>query len=198
MPLEKLSRLSAKALEKILQADPDCAALTTDLQGTLKLTFTEWAVSVVFVPEIDGVPHLKIFGFSDYEGIPTVSVTGRVADFLGLLARESASVVKSQVTIEGDVRVLAKYQAFFKRWKIDFGHVLSSVLGEGPARFLYGPLKKGADFLRYQRQERMQDLKEVFYEEKKLLVPQAELEEFYSDLKALQLRVDRLIAKVNS
>jgi ubiquinone biosynthesis protein UbiJ len=198
----KLSRLFAKTLEKIIQADPDCGVLISDLQkGSLQLDLTEWGISVAFIPEMQEhsecqrlkilpVPHPDLESFS-----PSVRIAGRLPDFLGLMRSESSSLIKSHIAIQGDVRVLAKYQSFFKRWNIDFGHVLASCVGEGAARALYQPLKKVSESLKYQQGERLQDLKEILYEEKKLLVPQKEIERFYDDLKQLQMRVDRLAAK---
>ncbi len=182
----------ARAMKKMLQADPDCRLLSADLSGTLGLNLTEWAVSVVFVPEPSG---LNVLDAREYTEPPDVSVSGRVSDFIGLFARESSSMVKTQVKIEGDIRLLAKYQQFFKRWKFDLGHVIAQVLGEEAARFCYAPLKKMSDFLKNQKQERFQDLKEIVYEEKRWLVPKDELEDFYAELKMLQLRVDRLVAR---
>jgi ubiquinone biosynthesis protein UbiJ len=189
----KLSRLFAKALESLIKADPDYLILISGLQGgSLKLDLTEWAISVIFLPENQALKILPMPN-PDLEKFPaSVSISGRLPDFLGLMRAESSSLIKSHVSIQGDVRVLARYQSFFQRWNIDLGHVLASCLGEGPARALFPPLKKASEFLKYQHAERMQDLKEVLYEEKKLLVPQAELENFYDDLKQLQMRVDRL------
>jgi ubiquinone biosynthesis protein UbiJ len=185
----RLSGLFAGAIKKILQADPDYRQSISELSGSLRLTLPEWGVSIIFLPEES---DLKILPFSEEMALPTVSLSGRIADFMGLFSRESSSIVKSHVEIQGNVRVLSQYQAFFKRWKIDFGHVLASTLGEGPARLLYSPLKKLGEFIRTQQEERQQDLKEILHEEYRLLVPKSELEEFYAEIKALQLRVDRL------
>jgi ubiquinone biosynthesis protein UbiJ len=184
-----LSRLVARAIEKILLADPDYRHSVPTLLGSLRLTLPEWGVSVIFLPEDS---ELKILPFSKEMPAPTVSLSGRMADFIGLFSRESSSVVRSHVEIQGNVRVLSQYQSFFKQWKVDLGHVLASTLGEGPARVLFNPLKKLSEFLQHQREERQQDVKETLHEEYRLLVPKTELEEFYADIKTLQLRVDRL------
>jgi ubiquinone biosynthesis protein UbiJ len=196
---DKFSGLMAKALQKIIKADPDYLYLVSDLQGgSLKLVLTEWDISLVFLPGEDELDILSVYDFEKAYCLTEsadVSILGRLPDFLGLMRSESSSLIKSHVQIQGDVRVLARYQSFFQRWKVDFGHVLARLLGENAARALYPPAKKMAEFLKYQREERLQDLKEVIFEEKQLFVPKAELEEFYDDLKQLQMRVDRLTAR---
>jgi ubiquinone biosynthesis protein UbiJ len=200
----KFSPVLAQMFQKIIQADPDYLTLGTDLQGAIfQLTLTEWEISLVFSPDREN-GKIKILSAAEFFEMasqreelvsPDVAIMGRLPDFLALIRTASSSLVKSHIQIQGDVRVLARYQTFFQRWNIDWGYVLASTLGEGPARVLYSPLKKLSEFLQYQHTERIQDLKEVLYEEKRLLVPQAELESFYSDLKQLQMRVDRLIEK---
>jgi ubiquinone biosynthesis protein UbiJ len=207
---KSFSGLVARALQKIIQADPDYLHLSSDLQGaSFQIILTEWELSIVFSPDRES-GEIKVLSAQEFEQLletppsanhpavvgPDVTIIGRLPAFLGLLRADSSSMVKSNVQIQGDVRVLARYQTFFQRWNIDWGHVLASALGEGPARILYSPLKKISEFLKYQHTERIQDLKEVLYEEKKLLVSQAELEVFYSELKQLQMQFDRLTAKL--
>jgi len=182
-----LSQALARSLEKILQADPDVLLLAEPLQGAkLGLVFPEWGLELTFIPSQEKFSILPLLE------TPDILITGKIVDFLTLMRDSSATPAKTGILIQGNIRLLPSYQTFFKRWNFDLGHVISKTLGQAAALRLSTPLEK--IFQKFQScfHELKLDLKESVQEEQRLLVPHAELEDFYQELRMLQLRVDRL------
>lgn len=127
----------------------------------------------------------------------TASFTGSPVDLLGMLGKDSASALREgRVKVEGDMELARQLQAALSASSIDWEYQLSRLIGDVPAhgagefgRQLAGTLRQGSDSL-------LRDIDEYLHQERRSLPAVQEVEDFYADIDALRLRVDRLAARL--
>ncbi|NCX94018.1 MAG: sterol-binding protein, partial [Gammaproteobacteria bacterium] len=90
---------------------------------------------------------------------------------------------------------LSAYQSLFQRLDLNWQSVFARYVGPDLGGLCSSLLKACSQFTRRQTQITAKNLTEVLQEEKRLLVPREELEDFFKDIKTLQMDVDRMEAR---
>jgi len=143
-------------------------------------------------------PGLNLMGY--WEGDVTTAVSGTAADFTELAGSDdpAATLINGNLSLQGDSAPLIRLQQIVAElnldWEAPLVNVLGDVAGHQLAEMLRGIFswsKRAADSLTRQ-------LEEFIHEEARLTPPALELEDFYRDVQALGIEVDRLESKTRS
>ncbi len=181
-------------INKALELDPGSRARLAEMQGvTLKIECTTPAFHAYVQPDEHGI-HLK----SWYDGVPDSGISGTLSELTRLAqAQDKASaLVNGGFQIHGDSAPLVQLQEILAQLDIDWeqpiARVLGDVAGHQVGKFIRGSLAWG----KHASGSLQRNVEEFIHEEARLLPPRLELENFYADVSALNLRVDRLAARV--
>lgn len=183
-----------QALKRALALDPRSAGQLAPLTGNVfHICCTAPELDLFLLIETGGV---RLMGF--WDGEVTTAVTGTARDFADLATTSdaAAALINGNLSLRGDSAPLIQLQNALAGLDLDweaplvqtFGDVVGHHLAEG-LRGLFGwGQHAGRSFLR--------QLQEFIQEEARLAPPRQEVEDFFSDLEQLNLRVDRLQARL--
>lgn len=181
-------------INKALELDPGSSARLAEMQDvTLKIECTAPAFCAYVQPGAQGL-RLK----SWYDSKPDSGISGTLSELTRLLqAQDKASaLVNGAFQISGDSAPLLQLQEILAQLDIDWeqpiARVLGNVAGHQVGKFVRGSLAWG----RHASASLQRNIEEFIHEEARLLPPRLELENFYADVSSLNLRVDRLAARV--
>ena len=186
-------------LNKLLAQDPAAAAKLQELcppdsQPVVSLICTttpHWQLHVL----LDG-PRLQLR--SVYEGPVTASVSASASAFIRLVTAENTrtALFSQDVALAGDTHLVQALFETLRGLDFDWEYYMESVTGS----VLTQQMSKAVDSMRQWSGEftnSMRDnLQEYLHEESGLLPQRSELEEFYSGVDELRLRLDRLEARL--
>lgn len=127
----------------------------------------------------------------------SVRFSGSSLDLLSMLGKDSVSALRDgRVKVEGDMELAQQLQTAMSASSIDWEYQLSRLIGDVPAHGA-GEFGRGmADTLRQGSDSLMQDIDDYLHQERRSLPAVQEVEDFYSDIDVLRLRVDRLTARL--
>lgn len=127
----------------------------------------------------------------------SASFTGTPLDLLGMLGKDSASALRDgRVKVEGDMELARQLQAALSASSIDWEYQLSRLIGDVPAHGVGELGRRTAETLRQGSDSLFQDIDEYLHQERRSLPAVQEVEDFYADIDALRLHVDRLTARL--
>jgi len=133
-----------------------------------------------------------------YEGPVTTRVRGRLTDFseLALAEDPGATLINGEVAVEGDTAPLLQLQKILGAMDIDWEAPLVDALGDVAGHQAAGMIRGTFNWGRTASAGFTRQLSEYIQEEARLTPPRLEVEDFFSDLQSLQMRVERLAARV--
>jgi ubiquinone biosynthesis protein UbiJ len=114
-----------------------------------------------------------------------------------LPASKARSLFNGHIQISGDIELGQHVKQLLDSIDIDWEGYLGQFTGEIVAHQIGRIVKKSTDFTTQLRVSIKEQLSEYVHEECRLFPPQEEVEDFYNDLDALSLRVERLEAHLN-
>lgn len=140
-------------------------------------------------------PHIRLTQV--WADPASVRFSGSALDLLGMLGKDSAGVLRDgRVKVEGDMELARQLQAALSASSIDWEYQLSRLIGDVPAHSAGEFSSRVADTFRQGRDSLVQDIDEFLHQERRSLPAVQEVEDFYADIDALRLRVDRLTARL--
>ncbi|MCB1675257.1 MAG: SCP2 sterol-binding domain-containing protein [Halioglobus sp.] len=147
------------------------------------------AVDVYLQPTAQGV---RLMGH--YDGPVTTSVRGAAADFTELATSRdpAATLINGRLQLDGDSTALIELQKTLAGLDIDWEAPLVDTLGDVAGHQLAQMLRGALGWGRQAGQSLSRQVEEFIHEEARLTPPRLELEDFYRDVQALELRVERL------
>jgi ubiquinone biosynthesis protein UbiJ len=183
------------------------AALETALNHTLALspginTELQRLQDCVFAlhctaPTLDVYLHtggegIRLSGIHD--GPITTSVTGEAADFTELVTSTdpTATLINGGLALEGDSAPLIELQKILANLDMDWEAPMVDALGDVAGHQVAQMLRHAFAWGKQASISLTRQLDEFIHEEARLTPPTLELEDFYSDVQDLVLRVDRL------
>jgi ubiquinone biosynthesis protein UbiJ len=183
-----------QGLNRALQLDPSSAAQLAQLSGKVfKMHCTSPELEFYLFPDAGGI---KLMGY--WDGEITTGITGQAADFANLASADdpAAALINGNLELSGDSGPLLELQSILSNldmdWEAPLVNSLGDVVGHQLAQGLRGLFGWGqqasSSFIR--------QLDEFIHEEARLAPPRQEVEDFYQDLEQLNLRVDRLEARM--
>jgi len=144
----------------------------------------------VFIQPLQG--ELRLLGM--YEGEVTTRVRGSASDFTALAtsADPASSLINGALELEGESAPLIELQHIISRLDLDWEAPLVNTLGDIAGHQLAQLLRSGFSWGQQAGINLGRQLDEFIHEEARLSPPRLELEDFYTDVQDLALRVDRL------
>jgi ubiquinone biosynthesis accessory factor UbiJ len=135
---------------------------------------------------------IRLMGF--YDGPVTTSVRGSASDFAELATAKdpTAALINGALELSGDSAPLIELQKIITQLEVDWEAPLVNVLGDVAGHQLAQMLRGAYRWSRQASSGLERQLEEFIHEEARLSPPRLELEDFYSDVQQLGLRVERL------
>lgn len=133
-----------------------------------------------------------------YEGEVTTSVRGEAADFTELATSKdpTATLINGRLELQGDSAPLIELQQILANLDPDWEAPLVATLGDVAGHQLAQMLRGAFSWGRQAGSSLGRQLDEYIHEEARLSPPRLELEDFYQDVRDLDLRVERLESRV--
>ena len=148
-------------------------------------------------PQLDaylqpGSGSIRLMGV--YDGPVTTSVRGSASDFAELATAKdpTATLINGALELSGDSAPLIELQKILSQLEVDWEAPLVNALGDVAGHQLAQMLRGAYSWGRQASTGLERQLEEFIHEEARLSPPRLELEDFYSDVQQLGLRVERL------
>lgn len=182
-------------INKALELDPVTRQRLAEMNGkVLKIHCQSPEISVYCLLSKDG---LKLQSWYEEDRVHS-SISGRFSDYIQLFQAEdkAAALINGELSIYGDSGDFIALQSALAQLDVDWEKPLADLLGDVGGHQL-GRFLRGAFAWGQQLNNNFQtQVEEFVHNEARLLPPREELEDFYSDVSALTLRVDRLQARI--
>lgn len=194
-----LKKYSLKALQKAINK-----ALHLDTQTAVKLQKLDQKILEVIVGPLD-VNFFIQFNqgemrlLDQYEGaVDTVIHSSPIGLIrLSLLpASKARSLFNDTIRITGDVELGQKVKQLFDELDIDWEGHLAHFTGDVVAFQIGSLVRKGVEFKKYFSQSMRSNMSEYLQDELRFLPAKNEVLDFFDDIDALSLRVERLQAHI--
>ena len=183
------------ALNRALELAPGSQETLAELgEGVFALHCTAPALDVYLQPGAEGIRLMGV-----YDGPITTSVRGAASDFteLATAADPAATLINGHLELSGDSAPLIELQKILVGLDIDWEAPLVSTLGDVAGHQLAQALRSAYGWGRQASTGLHRQLEEFIHEEARLTPPRLELEDFYRDVQALELRVERLQSRTD-
>jgi ubiquinone biosynthesis accessory factor UbiJ len=182
------------ALNQVLNLDTASKPRLAKLEGrTLAIQVQQPTLSL-FIKIYGGKLHLS----SMHEGEASTTIVGSASSLLALLLKreELTSLQGKGVELRGDIGFAQALQKLLLDLDIDWEFHLSRFIGDIPTQALHDGLAKTQQYVSRTTQRVSEDVQNFLKEESGLLPSSVELENFYAQVQALVMRVDRSEARV--
>jgi ubiquinone biosynthesis protein UbiJ len=179
------------ALERAMALAPETALRLQRLANTLlAIDMTEPSLTVYV--QIDAQGAIRLLGYS--EDKPAVRVRGSLPSFVQLATAEdpAAMLINSDIEVIGNTAPLLELQAAVAGMEVDWEAPLVDALGDVAGHQLAGLLRQLFGWGGQAAKSLRRQLSEFILEEGRLSPPALELQDFYQQVHALNLRVDRI------
>jgi len=183
-----------QALNRALQLDPRSGEQLATLSGKVfQLRCSNPVLELFLFPDATGI---KLMGY--WDGEITTGISGRAADFadLATAADPTAALINGNLELSGDSAPLIELQSILAGLDMDWEAPLVSNLGDVVGHQLAQGLRGLFGWGQQASASVIRQLDEFIHEEARLAPPRQEVEDFYQDLEQLNLRVDRLQARL--
>lgn len=144
-----------------------------------------------------GTQGLRLTGV--HLGPVTTSIKGKAADFteLATASDPTATLINGGLELEGDSAPLLELQRILAALDMDWEAPLVNTLGDVAGHQLAQLLRHAFAWGKQASLSITRQLDEFIHEEARLSPPRLEVEDFYTDLRELGLRVDRLQSRTD-
>lgn len=178
------------ALNRALELAPAASAALTALEDDVfALHCSAPAVDIYLQPQGNNV---RLMGM--YDGPITTSIRGEASDFASLATASdpAAALINGNLELHGDSAPLIELQRVLSQLDVDWEAPLVGALGDVAGHQLAEMLRNAFAWGKQASASFGRQLEEFIHEEARLSPPRLELEDFYRDVQALSLRVERL------
>lgn len=178
------------ALNRALTLAPRAGAELAPFDGQVFALHCSAPQIDVFLHPRDG--HIRLTGI--HEGPVTTSIHGSAADFSALAnaSDPAAALINGNIELEGDSAPLIDLQKVLASLEIDWEAPLVASLGDVAGHQLAQSLRQAFAWSRQAGSSLRRQLAEYIHEEARLSPPGLEVEDFFSEVRELGQRVDRL------
>jgi len=182
------------AINRYLAYDPEVPKQLAAMQGkVVELHFLILDLSVYIVINADDLDICD-----DYTGVVDTTISGSpiALAMMGVQQSSTSSLFSGDVTIDGDLELGTKFQAFLDNIEVDWEEPLSQLSGDVVAQQMGDVLRGVASWLQQSTETNSLNVSEYLREEQAVLPSKYEVERFKRDVDDVRLSVDRLEAKV--
>ena len=147
------------------------------------------AVDIYLQPQGNNV---RLMGM--YDGPITTSIRGEASNFASLATASdpAAALINGNLELHGDSAPLIELQRVLSQLDVDWEAPLVGALGDVAGHQLAEMLRNAFAWGKQASASFGRQLEEFIHEEARLSPPRLELEDFYRDVQALSLRIERL------
>ncbi len=182
-------------LNRALELAPEAQSQLEPLQDEVfAMHCTSPELDVYLQPQADGLRLMSI-----YDGPVTTSVRGVASDFAELVtARDpAATLINGRLELEGDSAPLLELRQIIAGLDMDWEAPLVAAMGDVAGHQFAQMLRATYGWGRQAGGSFVRQLEEFIHEEARLSPPRLELEDFYRDVQALGIRVERLQSRTD-
>lgn len=191
-----LLALLERTLNAYLRLDGEAFSRSQSLQGkviALHIKGLDWTLYC-----LPGIDDIQVMG--EYGGEPDATISGSLGSLIMLSQSEdsSSAMLKSDVEIKGDLQVAQAFSRLLTEASIDWEEMLSRVIGDIPAYQAGSAIRRGNGWVKESADAMKLNTAEYLSEESRLVVAEAELDEFVESVDELRMGADRLEARINA
>ena len=212
IPLPVLSAIET-ALNAWLKLDGESLAKCEALEGKIiRLHITGLDLNLFFLPAVSGIQVMANYPDSaladeqddesevKFDGTVDATIHGSPMALMRLSTSDNAgaSMLESDVEIDGDMRVAEKFSAILKEVDIDWEEILSKLVGDIIAHQAGQVVRSGSDWFSQSIEAMKLNTSEYLSEESKVTPAEAELEYYMDQVDDLRMDIDRLEARVKN
>jgi ubiquinone biosynthesis protein UbiJ len=182
-------------LNRALALAPEAQSELEPLQDhVFAMHCTSPAFDVYLQPHDGGLRLMSV-----YQGPVTTSVRGGASDFAQLATSRdpAATLINGELELEGDSAPLLELREIIAGLDMDWEAPLVATLGDVAGHQFAQMLRATYGWGRQAGGSFARQLEEFIHEEARLSPPRLELEDFYRDVQALGMRVERLQSRAN-
>lgn len=182
-------------LNRALELAPEAKSALEPLQDDVfAMHCTSPELDVYLQPEAGGLRLMSV-----YEGPVTTSVRGVASDFAELVTSgdPAATLINGRLELEGDSAPLLELRKIIAGLDMDWEAPLVAAMGDVAGHQFAQMLRATYGWGKQASGSFARQLEEFIHEEARLSPPRLELEDFYRDVQALGVRVERLQSRAN-
>jgi len=198
IPLPFLAAVET-AFNAWLKLDGDALARFSELDGKIiRFHITGFDLNLYFLPAPSGIQVLGNYPNEKQGGIIDATIHGSPMALIRLSTSSNAgeAMLKSDVEIEGDMRVAEKFSAILREVDIDWEELLSKLVGDIVAHQAGQVTQNIVGWLKETRESMQQNTAEYLTEELQISPAEAEVSEFMNQVDDIRMDVDRLEARI--
>lgn len=218
IPLPILSAIET-ALNAWLKLDGESLKKCEPLEGKIiRLHITGFDLNLFFLPAVSGIQVMGNYpdaaiadGTSDnsdesaekhnfYTGEVDATIHGSPIALMRLSSADNAgaSMLESDVEIDGDMKVAEQFSAILKEVDIDWEELISKLVGDIFAHQAGEAVRSGSDWFGQTIEAMKLNTSEYLSEESKLTPAETEIEHYMSQVDDLRMDIDRLEARIKN
>jgi ubiquinone biosynthesis protein UbiJ len=145
---------------------------------------------------IPGAGDVRLCGI--FDGKADTTLTGSASELLKLaVASDPANtLINGELELHGDSAALIQLQKIIAGLELDWEAPLATLFGDVAAHEIGRGIRKGLQFAKQSLQKFQRQGKEFLVEESELFPPRWQADKFYRDIEQLNLRAERLEARL--
>ena len=177
------------------EALPRFAALDGKI---IRFHITGFDLNLYFLPAKSGIQVLGNYPDEAQGGIVDATIHGSPMALIRLSTSENAgeAMLKSDIEIEGDMRIAEKFSAILREVDIDWEELLSKLVGDIVAHQTGQVSRNITAWLKDTADAMQQNTGEYLSEESGLAPAQAEINDYMEQVDNIRMDVDRLDARI--
>ena len=198
IPLPLLSAIET-AFNAWLKLDGEALPRFTELDGKIiRFHITGFDLNLYFLPAPSGIQVLGNYPDKEQGGTVDATIHGSPIALIRLSTSDNAgeTMLKSDVEIEGDMRVAEKFSAILREVDIDWEELLSRLVGDIVAHQAGQVTRNITGWLKDTGEAMQQNTAEYLTEESDITPAEAEVTSFMDQVDDIRMDVDRLEARI--
>ncbi len=198
LPIPFLSAIET-AINTWLKLDGESLEKLKPLEGKIiRFHITGLELNLYFLPSVSGISVLGNYPDTENGGVVDATIHGSPMALIRLSTAENSgeTLLKSDVEIDGDMRIAEKFSAVLREVDIDWEELLSKLVGDIVAHQA-GQFTRGATRWFNETNDAMKmNTAEYISEEAKLSPADAEVKHYMDQVDDVRMGVDRLDARI--
>ena len=192
MPLSTLLAAQEVILNRFLKLDPESSSVLNNLSGkVVKLELNSLSHYWLFKSD-------TIFLTKNYSGVVDLVLRGSVFDFMRLaFMKKESALTAMPIQVSGDMEFAKQFKDLFSNLEIDWEEQLSHVVGDTVAYPIAQFFKSLSQWAKQSIDDLSQNITDYVQAEMDYLVPDEELQIFFTDIDDLRDDAARLEARIN-
>ncbi len=192
--LAALTAIIERAMNRALELDPaGRKALLEALQGPVQFRITDPVVLTFSLHQAGN----RVQVHSQPLEKPALEISGKPLAFAALATGDNRVFTDKRLNIAGDTGLAHQFQRALDQLNPDWEAAMASHIGDVPAHFIGKRMRDAVSWSRQAFSTLNANIEEYVHEESRALPGRRELEATFEDIDTLNLRTERLEARVN-